>query len=237
MTDHRSNMSLTILNSMPCKVTPAQIINALQIEETSVTVAELIKLIQNARACDGPNAIFGEAPIRAKGPNFVSIGDLTFKSRILSANLEPVDRVYPFIVTCGQDMDEWLHRLAEDALQSYWADQIVEKILDSALDMLKEQLQTKFNLGSIAMMNPGTLEDWPLEEQAKLFALLGDTTALIGVTLTESYLMTPVKSLSGLFFKNDTNYVNCRLCPKEHCRKRRVSYDKRQSSMTKDSHL
>lgn len=223
-------MPITVLKNIPYKVklAPAhsQLIKTLHLEETGAAAAELMKLIQNVRTCGGPDAIFGAEPIRAKGFNFVSIGDHTFKSRVLSANLEPVNTVYPFIVTCGKELDEWLRHFADDALQSYWADQIVEIILDSALDTLKNQLQTEFNLGSIAMMNPGSLEDWPLEEQAKLFALLGDSTTTIGVTLTESYLMTPVKSLSGIFFENDTRFVNCRFCPKEHCRRRMAPYDK-----------
>jgi hypothetical protein len=74
-------------------------------------------------------------------------------------------------------------------------------------------------------MNPGSLPDWPLQEQRQLFALLGDTRAAIGVELTDSCLMLPIKSLSGLRFPTGENFENCQLCPRERCPGRRTAYE------------
>ena len=49
--------------------------------------------------------------------------------------------------------------------------------------------------------------------------------ALIGVRLTESCLMIPNKSLSGLLFPSEFGYENCAVCPREGCRGRRAPYD------------
>ena len=74
-------------------------------------------------------------------------------------------------------------------------------------------------------MNPGSLPDWPITEQAKLFSLLGDVKALIGVTLTESMLMLPTKSVSGVYFETERNFENCELCARENCPGRRKPFD------------
>lgn len=113
----------------------------------------------------------------------------------------------------------------DDELELFWAEQITQLILESAWQYLKANLIAQFDLKTITMMNPGSLEDWPLPEQKKLFQILGNPEALIDVKLTEDYLMKPVKSLSGIFFVNNEGYENCRLCPKENCPDRRASYD------------
>jgi len=48
---------------------------------------------------------------------------------------------------------------------------------------------------------------------------------LIGVTLTESMLMIPRKSISGIFFPTERMFFSCQLCPRENCPARESSYD------------
>ena len=74
-------------------------------------------------------------------------------------------------------------------------------------------------------MSPGSLEDWPIQEQLPLFALLGEAPAAIGVRLTESLLMLPGKSVSGIFFPSASTFFSCRLCPRERCEGRKARYD------------
>jgi len=62
-------------------------------------------------------------------------------------------------------------------------------------------------------------------QQRELFTLLGDTRGPVGVELTETCLMVPVKSVSGIFFPSETHYENCQLCPRETCPGRRAPYD------------
>ena len=73
-------------------------------------------------------------------------------------------------------------------------------------------------------MNPGSLPDWPISQQRPLFDLVGKA-AEIGVHLTDSYLMRPLKSVSGILFATDVTYENCQLCPVERCPNRRAPYD------------
>jgi hypothetical protein len=74
-------------------------------------------------------------------------------------------------------------------------------------------------------MSPGSLEDWPITEQPKLFSLFGDTEKSIGVKLTASLLMIPRKSISGILFPSEEGFVSCRLCPRENCPSRKAEFD------------
>jgi hypothetical protein len=69
------------------------------------------------------------------------------------------------------------------------------------------------------------LTNWPLSEQGALFALLGDPHEAIGVRLTDSYLMVPTKSVSGIRFPTEQSFESCQLCPRERCPGRKAPYD------------
>ena len=74
-------------------------------------------------------------------------------------------------------------------------------------------------------MAPGSLADWPITQQQQLFSLFGDVEAKIGVRLTDSFLMLPMKSVSGVYFPTETSFESCRLCPRKVCPGRRAPYD------------
>jgi cobalamin-dependent methionine synthase I len=110
-------------------------------------------------------------------------------------------------------------------LENYWADSIKETVLRSAFDSFNGHLKKTYRLGKTARINPGSLEDWPIDEQHILFSLLGDTNESIGLDLLESYLMFPTKSLSGIQFPTEEHFESCQLCPRENCPGRRANYE------------
>ena len=74
-------------------------------------------------------------------------------------------------------------------------------------------------------MSPGSLADWQLTQQAALFRILDDLPERIGVRLTDSMLMIPTKSISGVRFALDWDFESCQLCPRQGCPGRRADYD------------
>jgi hypothetical protein len=73
-------------------------------------------------------------------------------------------------------------------------------------------------------MSPGRLEDWPIEEQKPLFSLLGGKERKIGVQLTDSCLMLPAKTVSGLAYASEVSFESCKLCPRPACEGRKAAY-------------
>jgi len=47
----------------------------------------------------------------------------------------------------------------------------------------------------------------------------------VGVTLSNSLLMIPRKSLSGIYFPTESPFMACQLCPKQSCPSRKAGYD------------
>ena len=88
-----------------------------------------------------------------------------------------------------------------------------------------EHMDQRYRLGNASTMSPGRLADWPMAEQRNLFALLGDTEEAIGVRLTDSLLMVPTKSVSGIRFPTQESFESCQLCPRERCPGRLAPYD------------
>jgi hypothetical protein len=72
----------------------------------------------------------------------------------------------------------------------------------------------------------GAANVWPLTQQKALFSIFGDVEDMIGVKLTDRYLMVPIKSVSGIFFLHENPFVSCMLCPRENCVGRRAPYDR-----------
>lgn len=92
------------------------------------------------------------------------------------------------------------------------------------MPVLRNAIVEGHRLGGTSTMAPGSLGDWPIQQQKPLFQLLGDTEAMIGVRLTESFLMLPSKSVSGIWFPTQTRFESCQLCPGQRCPNRRAPH-------------
>jgi len=184
---------------------------------------EVLKLFEEGKKIGKPKALYGTAYIDDKGETWVDIEGIRFTSRILSINLKDVHRVFPYIVTCGMELSMWAKSI-NDPIERYWADTFCEMALRHAFKKMNDDFNNRLKPGKTATMNPGSLEDWPINEQKKLFSLMGEKVKSIGVELTESFLMVPVKSMSGLKFPTESTYENCMLCPRERCPGRRAKY-------------
>jgi hypothetical protein len=112
-----------------------------------------------------------------------------------------------------------------DMLDRFYADGINQAVLASASGSLIAHLNATYSLAQSAVMNPGSLGDWPIGQQRPLFELIGDTLGAIGVELLPSYLMTPTKSVSGILYPTEETFASCQLCPRENCPNRRAPYD------------
>jgi hypothetical protein len=171
-----------------------------------------------------PKGVYRVANVDSRDDETVKIDGVDFKSRVLAVNLEDVYRVFPFVATCGRELKEWSQSI-EGVLEPFWADTIKEMALRTAVRAIRDHIADSFQPGRTAEMNPGSLEDWPLSEQKGVFSLLDDPGESIGVELTDSFLMVPTKSISGILFPAEFGFENCQLCPRKDCPGRRAPYD------------
>jgi len=217
-------MEMVTLEATPFQIDREQLKKTLRIREGSGLGEKLESLAQEAQRIARPKACYRVAYIESKGEDHLVIEGVRFTSRVLRVNLEKVFRVFPFVATCGLELEEWSKSVA-GILEEYWADVIKEMALRSAVKFLHDHLMERYHPGPMSRMNPGSLPDWPLTEQRPLFSILGQSPANIGVHLKESFLMVPVKSVSGIYFPTEERFESCMLCARENCPGRRAPYD------------
>ena len=170
-----------------------------------------------------PRAAFAAAYVDAKGADEVVIAGNHFRSRVLRKNLDDVGRVFPVVLTVGPRLEAAAD--SADMLARYYLDMIANLILAEARHHLIRHLCKRFGVEKLAWMSPGSLQEWPLEQQRPLFALLPGVEDRLGVRLTDSCLMLPRKSVSGIYFPSESSFFSCRLCPRERCESRKARYD------------
>ena len=214
---------MEILKNIPIELKMAEIKRRLHItRDQDLNLAR--ELVDYSQKLVDAKALYKICYIDEKHEDTVSVDGLSFKSKVLRKNLDAVERIFPYVVTIGPRFEEDV-RNCEDIIRKYYLDMIGTLAITSALTYLKKHLQSKYALDKVSFMSPGSLADWPIEEQRPLFDLLEDTESTIGVKLTDSLLMLPAKSESGIFFPTETTFLNCQLCPRKECMGRKGPYN------------
>ena len=220
-------MPLIVLDNIPLKIEPAVLLKRLHLETGDPQAEEALVLLEQALRLGRPKACFRLLKVGQTGEDFVVLGGEKLTSRVLRINLEQTSgKVAAFVATCGKELECWAESI-EDFLQRFCAEEICECALRCSSEAMNKEIAKRMGITekNLSTMNPGSLEDWPLTQQRPLFSVVGDVTAAIGVELTESFLMRPRKSISGIRFVSHEEFVNCKLCSRENCQGRRAAFD------------
>lgn len=183
---------------------------------------ELKALMDEADKIARPTAMFAVCPVEENA----TVNGVSIPSDLVVEKLTGKNRCFPYIATCGRELEEWSEQYKGDHLAEFWADEVKKKFLfhitQAVLRHFKEHYRTA---GHLAAVNPGSLERWPVSGQQELFAILGGREFVretIGVIYTDSFLMLPSKTVSGISFESEVFYENCQHCPLERCPNRRA---------------
>lgn len=149
------------------------------------------------------------------------------ESKDLAKFLEGSSELVMFAATIGLDIDRLIakyQRLSPTKallMQALGAER-VERLCDVFCDEIKEQAASE-GLTVTGRYSPG-YGDLPLEKQIDFFKLL-DCNRQIGISLNESLLMTPSKSVTALFgighCAGEAVEHKCSLCTKTDCEYRK----------------
>lgn len=217
-------MDTIALTNFACQIDFEELIVKLHMANNSTYIAKIREMVTEAQLLGRPKAVYGSAYIESKGDNSVIIDGVKFTSRVLRVNMEETFQAFPFVVTCGTELEDWSQRFG-DYFESYCADAIKEMVLRAARQEFDSYVDQRHALGHAVNMNPGSLADWPISEQNPLFQLLGNVRELIGVQLLDSCLMFPMKTVSGIRFPKAGTFESCQLCSREQCPGRKAPYD------------
>jgi len=205
-------MTMEILNPIAVQVDLGAIKKSAHVPEGEAQ--RLRSLISAVDTVMTAKAVYKVSYIDAKADDSVVIGGVLFKSRVLRKHFRQSGKGLSLCGNHRQGVED-LEAASRDVLEKYYLDQIGNAAVVKARDHLKNTLARRYGLGALSYLGPGQLKDWPLEEQTPLFSLLGDVERAVDITLSDSLLMIPRKSLSGIYFPTEIPFMACQLCPRE----------------------
>lgn len=150
-----------------------------------------------------------------------------YLNRQVTAYLKGATYVALFECTAGAVFSEQYreYNAQGDILEAYIADALGSLTVEKAMDKIQEKLRdemTNYQLKISTRYSPGYC-NWPLTEQQTLFELVGDNPT--GITLSDSCLMYPTKSVSGIIGIGPdmkAREYGCVTCSNKNCIYRRI---------------
>ena len=212
---------------IPFALNANQLFEQLRIKAGTDHAKELEDLASKVQEIGRPKALYKVSFIDEKGADSITIDGVTFTSFALRKNLDSIERVFPYIATCGTEIDD-IEIEQGDLQRKLWLAFLKGNLLEISIQYLREHLDRRHKVSKLATMNPGSGDAsvWPIEQQRELFSLFGDVEKLIGVRLTKSLVIAPDMSVSGILFPTETDFQSCQLCHRENCRFRRAPFDR-----------
>lgn len=162
------------------------------------------------------------------GYRILDYGDVTLQpGRRISGYMAGASEIALFICTAGAAFTDLSHAYQQngDFLEAFVVESIGSATVENAMDKVQRCLEEEMSREGKKITNrysPGYCE-WPLSGQRDLFAYIGDHPT--GITLNESCLMQPIKSVSGIIGIGDTvkkRPYGCEICNSATCVYRRI---------------
>lgn len=157
----------------------------------------------------------------------ISIDNTDFQTgRIIAKQMKNAEKVVIFACTAGPGVRLAYDRyMAEsDPLKAFFTDTLGTVAVEKAMDIIHESIRHTFKSLELHCTNrysPGYC-GWSVGEQQKLWKFLPKNYC--GISLTESSLMLPIKSVSGIIGigkSSRKNPYSCSVCELESCIYRR----------------
>ena len=141
-----------------------------------------------------PKACFAKLPVFVSG-NCVSFPFAKIESRDLAKNLSGCVEAFAFAVTLGHSVDRLLSKMSRLSAADFFiydavGSALAESVCDEAERIIKGDIECK------PRFSPG-YGDFSLDLQKDILRTL-DAERLLGITLTDSNLMLPQKSITAV---------------------------------------
>jgi hypothetical protein len=215
------------------KITVSQIENVLGYTEGDdrTFVMDLIDelLIESQKICSvkAQYSVFNDVSFD-KNSRSVNIEGISFDiKKIVFGQIKKSDSAALFLCTAGDEIGIRSRKAMQDRdfLKGYIYDVIGSEVVESAADLMQDKLEQAAASEGLKITNrysPGYC-GWDVAEQHKLFQLIPDN--FCEIRLTESALMSPEKSISGIIGigrEVRSNSYTCRICDMKDCIYRKV---------------
>ena len=178
---------------------------ALQVEQTFLELEEVIR----------PRGVWGRFPVDVR-PDGIAVAGFTVPGADLGKLLARCKECFLMAVTLGSEADRAILRAQKrNMLDGMMLDACASVRADAFCDETEAQVMAELGSGEYLTMrySPG-YGDAPLQVSEDIIAAL-DATRRIGLSMTKSFMMTPVKSITafiGVSGQKEERARSCDLC-------------------------
>lgn len=189
-------------------------------------VADMIKSIE--KVCRPSYCYTLKEDIKIERIGIV-VDDIHFTTgKIIASCMKKAESIAFFIATAGVEFEALQKRLHEegDIWNNFLTDAIGSEIAEATVRFVADELERSVEPDGLNISNsysPGYC-GWTVKEQQKLFSLFPPKPC--GVTLTDSSLMLPIKSVSGIIglgSEVEKEAYSCEICTMKNCYKKRIT--------------
>lgn len=152
----------------------------------------------------------------------ITVDDKSFNTgKMITSFLKGSQFAALFTCTAGYEVEKWSNKYKdEDFVMAYVIDATGSLLVEGAMDIVYEKLKehtASQNLSITNRYSPGYCQ-WKVDDQQKLFSFLPEN--FCNIHLSQSSLMSPVKSVSGIVgigtSVNKRGYI-CDSCHSKDC--------------------
>ena len=221
MSDHpiSSSVSERIVLTIPMDFSFDEFAGLCRIRKDTSAYEELENMMPLIREYGAPKAIIKWANVDRINGDKTTIEGVTFCSKVVADKLSGMPRVFLSVVTAGDGLEKSGQFEDDPFLNTYNG-----ALLFHATKFMINYMKEKFGFDGSSMLNPGSLPDWPIQNNFALFDMIGNVDE-IGVELNEAGYIKPWNSGSHIHFPGD-GFMSCSLCKKLDCVGRRARFDR-----------
>ena len=161
---------------------------------------------------------YAETPLCVTG-DISDFGGVCFKSEKLSERLKNSRGAIVFAGTLGMEIDRLISRYSQiNPVRALVFQSLGAERTETLIDAFSEKYEREKGVTLTPRFSPG-YGDLPLSSQKDIFGFL-NLRKNLGLTLNDSLLMSPSKSvtaIAGITCADATNYGKCELCEKRDC--------------------
>ena len=217
--DIQTSASERIVLDIPLDFTVEQFAALCRFKPDSAAWEELEEALPLIRQYGAPGAIIRWANVERIEGDETTIEGVTFRSRVVADKLRNIHRVFLSVLTSGDGLERSGEFDGDPFLDTYNT-----ALLYHAYITMMTYMKDKFGFDGSSMLSPGSLPDWPIENNFPLFEMIGNVDE-IGMSLNKAGYIKPWNSGSHIHFSGD-GYQNCSLCKKYDCVGRRAPFNR-----------
>ena len=212
---------LKIMKNMNKEVTQERLLSFIPGDSADLYEDDVDDLLEQLTEADAmhPAAAYTEVILDQVDGDSIKSNHTKIVSSLFANNCHAGDKVYPCLITVGNEMDTFAAGL-DDPMLSYLQGILMNLCLDDALLSIAEEILKEHPGKKLMMVKPGVAGICELTEQQSILSLLGDAAHTLGVTASEKGLLTPGYSSTALLFFSESGAEHCKDWQMEEERKR-----------------